>query len=498
MYIGNEGFVLIGRNNLGQDLETIFSEIYQERIDGTMTIRNVINVLRKKYESKLLDAFTKNTGVNFKKLHLVGYPCGYFAVQMFLGDKSGWNAHYAINRFCGLMSDEDFKKRVKTISENDLIKLTKDLNDESKISGKLKFNGEYVGATLFMDPWSAFFAKDVISKHVEYMTPKELAGIYLHETGHQMTLIENAAYAYYRIKMQQLYIEAYLKDKPASETVKIFKKYLENAPKNPQNEKIKKGLETIEALEERAKDLKDSTWATVFNTVIKAIGLVQSFIMGAVGSIVWRMLFEPLLSLFITKTKTGDVDWTARNMIECERLADEYVARFGYSSSVATGLDKIINQYGPHYGFASMGATSHNRVSFELTKWTNIIEALVGSGGSLYYDEYPQRIEQLMLDNIKAIKSENLPKEIVQIYIDEYDNIKRLRKKHDATLFATLVGQNIWGVFDYLVSPKEIYDAVMTGRFHREYESLLLNLNKLSNNPLYIEAARLKNSIKDK
>lgn len=119
----------------------------------------------------------------------------------------------------------------------------------------------------------------------------------------------------------------------------------------------------------------------------------------------------------------------------CEQLADAFAARFGLAVPLATALEKmhgpsLVKSRGAYYAMMGVEVAAHafSGVSAPLQTVGIFIASLLLSddkyGGG--YDDFNHRIRYLRNHLIENIKTDNLPKDVVNQYVKDIERITKI------------------------------------------------------------------------
>jgi len=108
-----------------------------------------------------------------------------------------------------------------------------------------------------------------------------------------------------------------------------------------------------------------------------------------------------------------------------------------------------------------------------------------------------ERAENALADLASLFKQQNLPANVVDYYIGEYEKIKLMMKtlKNRRTGWSNVTKKS-FDLIHYLVGIDSIWNVVANARITRECDILEKEITGLNKNPLYYTAVKLDSILK--
>lgn len=517
---GTEAIAFQKNSKLASDLVTLFDRMFHQI--GQYDKKNP-DAKKQKRMTDLFRYFKKNTADGMTKIiekhtnvvvskvvlsHPME-PTAMFAIDLSMNDIEGTGAIY--DTLTGAASMDTLSDEEKT---HEFFRLV-DAFDEK--SGKLKLNkipkGVKVQAEIYFDFSTAFLANDLLP-NVQSLTSEEITAIMLHEVGHMMTLIEHSGNMAYVGQETAKAIVALSKNGDPLTVIKGINENLKAASdkiskSHSISKKLVKGFNgACDVVIDAASKVKAKPTKGVFLTMLQFIltNLLYAFIMA--NNIIFFMLLSSITFTYNKISvgergkrdtgKSSDDTYTERNLSYFERIADEYVARHGMGSHLATGLQKIIkfmNTISGTLGTTALNRNVHNstvvRVYLEITRYIFTVFNMNLNNATMLYEADLKRIEQVLQANMAIFKNPNLPVEVRNKYIAE---TKHLLKAVEAEKknYAPLIEEFVWTYVIPLQLPGVLYETLRTGRLNTQMKTMLDKLDQLTNNKLYFQSAQFK------
>lgn len=525
---GKEAVWFQFNRNFGEDLEQAFQKAinYVRSIDFTNVSEDKITDHRKlmtlaycKNElfPEMEEIIKKHTNLNV--LEIVGIPkmCGVFAVDMSLDDPKA--VKYLLEKSTGTSTGTQPKNIGQSAEE--MLSLHENLDVEkgrlkSAVFGK---NGtREIDTVLFMDVPMAFLLHDNIPEKIsEPLTANELAGIYLHEVGHVLTLLELTKNSYQSFSQTKSHLLD-LKKLGAIELEEYVNVY--NAKLRPELKKLvdakkvsSKVLDAGDALVESTieyQQMNQKYFTAVFEvigSILKLLiftfffGLCRYFVTDGVNTIVqgWRHFFTTKPG---EKGKTTDQSMSYNVYYHAERMADEFASRMGYGGGLASGLAKIttISKYLNAPAIVNEVESPFLRQSTIYFGYLKVITSLYDilrlTSDSLSKDLFPgenayaedvERLQQI-LNQTAAIFKKDLPDHVSNHYLREMAKIKRsladIRKS-----FGQRASDWVW---TYILDIPTILKRIFQLDDASEMTEYFNKLDAIINNELYAHATALR------
>lgn len=494
--------------NLATELTKVFQKVIQFREDNrknihaSKLIKITIDHFVKNEAVEMLDVIKKYTGLNLK-CAVSSTPFYNFAISFHFGEydrnsDADFPTTAAIAaRYTGQISDDlykEFEKEYKSVkTQEELIKLSKTiLNDTAAIKAGM-FEKHGMKGTLYFCPYLAFFAKEVFGgKNFEYMTAEELSAIICHECGHAVSFIVHACDLCYKKDILYTGVKHAIKNFDQSEKQKLSLDLI----KKLYPEKGEKFAKKISELQEKKNKL--SAGEAIVNPIAAFIILINKLV-GSVIYLAIRLFIEVFVvafgGLFVhgsSYNKYGKFsDYSHSSMAGGyyeEELADEYVSKMGYSHHLASSLHKI------ERAIRFIGTDGYHNVKgvdyyFRLLPW---IAASLFTGYNedfIHPDEY-KREENMMMDMIKAFKSDHMDPKLIDDYYKAFKFIKDMHEEKSFEKSWEKANHAIGEFVEYVISTP--FNMLYEGRFKEEYDRLFNHTQTLMNNQLYALSYGLK------
>ena len=177
----------------------------------------------------------------------------------------------------------------------------------------------------------------------------------------------------------------------------------------------------------------------------------------------------------------------------CEQIADEFVARHGVSRGLIGGLEKLREWS----SVSGLGGIYNSRTS-TLMYYANRMSwfALVAMAGDYSngpwdtYDHVAERYTRAMQNTVGNLKNANIPEEMLGYFLSDYELCRMtLDNMATSTKFMVTANNILDGISYFLSAPVNL---IFSGRFVEEYTKLFETTEKLRNNSIYYQAAKLK------
>lgn len=478
------------------------------------------NTIRQKF----IDVVNKETGLTITKLNIFSGEdlgvMGLFAVD--LSFDAGWAAEEWIGSMTG---NETWTSPKWKDAVEELRHLAECIDLKNSRLKKQTFgpNKKKAAVEMYFDVNCAFLVQDFLpAKLAPAFTASEIAAIMMHEIGHAMTVIEHAADYYFSYQRVNNFISQlkHLQGVDAQKAVVEGCTYLMQVLKEFKT-KLRKDspfakpvMATCDLLSAACKGLQNYTkdegdpesW---FTTVTHFIGntilaVLQFICLGIVSMTSFVMAME-LLYEFSKLTyqdengrdlKATDVKANYNNTFLLERWADDFVARHGYGSELASGLNKI-NDY---FNYGVLGTITSHRL-----RNSTLVNFLCFFQGWLYdkilwfsylepvgYENQYQRNYRILQNTYSFFKSNEVPGQVRDMWIR---NVDKLKKEVDASkkMLDTDFGKAVWQTMRNLVNPFNWFSMLKNGNLDRDTEILMNKLDDISNNKFFYLGAKLQN-----
>ncbi len=461
------------RERIKQDPKIVKSEIikqvYQHTVDHIAP--------------KLNQIIKTHIGASITECHISKQLDIGYAICMHFGESSGFAAADIIRRYSGISKDMGVEYmlqhlKIKPTTAEDMKRAATSLDPASGKVSHWKIGKLDINFSLQFDPHFAFLIKETCHVKLDYLTAPEITAIVLHELGHLITALEHSADYYFRMEAYKKLVVTFQKEAPRSEQ----KKYVLDGLKTVLNEKVE--------LKET-----DGVFSVLLSSLlILLITILGSCVLPIIAACHWLANMQTELELILRDAQNGklsDFGATSKNLKYCEQLADEYVSRHGLSGDLASSLQKV-NKTATLIGITALATNSS--MIYYLAKLPWFIQTLaIGdpNGGFGLYDRSKKRTEQLLSNTLKAFKASDLPPEVLEVFIKDYNQTKLIfdnpTRGEKFTEAITIIRQ----VVHYLVSPTSWVQLFSSGRFTSEYDKLFAKIEHLTGNKLLYRAAKL-------
>ena len=365
---------------------------------------------------------------------------------------------------CILDSTKSFNDIIDTITTTlgygkDVKPTDKTLHDMLDVSRSLDKN---MGHILRGSDWKIqinmpvgiFVVKDIISNNADkcQMTAKEITSVFLHELGHIFSWIEYSADLVYtgyygnnilrdvtakfvkNPKQTATEILNYVKKNDSKIDNKIYQKLVTNATLI-----VKKLLVMVDDKNiEIDPDNKASyNHSTILNIVLMLLIFIVSILFITFGWMKFFLPIQSMINIVSTDATNSNEYMTDKNMSIFERLADEYVSRFGLSKDLNNALLKIgfiyeelskLHLVTLIYDKAARDSRMLRVVTFFLSIPSNILGYLVHlkvAGLSTGYEELYIRLKRNINNLHDVVKNRHLDPITRNTILDDIDDMNR-------------------------------------------------------------------------
>ena len=486
--------------NLCTELEKVFQEVIDFKKSLTVEYpsdkcRMVVNYIRNTAGKKMLSVIKQYTGLNLE-LHLYrNFTCGfsvwwYFSKVLTKNDNA--TVITLLDRMSGKLPNSVYQKYAKKYenvkTQEELEAISREvIKDKGAVTlgmqDKYNLNGR-----LYFCPFAAFLVQESYEYNVEAFTAKELAAIIAHECGHVISFFLCISDTYHKYEILYNAAKQYYFSAPQDIQNRIalstMKHYFPD-----QTEKIMKKLE------EYKEHHTSSSSRVVGNMVYAIFALALKLIFGLfkVGIMsIWRitkgLVMGPIEhAMSYNPEKRSDLlHGTSADGLMEEELADAYVAKMGYSAHLVHALDKIRKWERYTGGYTN---TSGPSMMTRLRPWLIATLFKGYDEDGVHPDEF-KRVENAMMDTIKAFKDADCPSELLNDYLEAYKDIKSLSEDNSFERKWQVANKAINRAFNYLISTP--YELLYSARFKQEYETLFRQVRQLMDNQIYALAYGLK------
>ena len=503
---------------LAKNLNECFQDVitFRDTLDYTKVpenkrskyrIEQVINYVNTKFVPKFKDIIKKYVGIT---ANVNAYTEGLSFE--FSCSVSGKN----IEKFIELISASEGTNSIK--SSKEALKLLQDISQnvdtkKSFIKRDIFSEIKKIGleAAFNIDVCAAFLIVDFgpVQSENDIFTAEELTAIYLHEIGHIFNWLERLGNDYLVIENCNNFLRNDIEKLSGSELVNIMNDDVIPILKNAKNKNIisneeftiyEKAIETINYFER--KNERDSSEILSIGTLIFSIlmrlktliflklifvvfDLFSTFILSNVAYALYNSVVKEYNITHSSDNKYSDIYDTMLNVTKSERSADDFAVRHGYGSYLASALNKLSN-YKPIYGFEYI---SNSKFSLFILKAITVFDILLGSSaknmamGYIYENNY-DRLKKIAQNQIVAFKQADLPKVVINRYINEYENIIKVINDYEKSLDKKAVELGMVYLKKFGFS-STLIAMLLTGHLTEEYTKYQQQLESIQNNKFY-------------
>lgn len=532
---GQEAIAFQINSQLGKDLTELFSEmiVYKNTCINdpdlviTNTKKDVEQVLEQVHSywiktgvEKFKKILKKHTNLKIKGFRSSGgkdrsldcYACINLNINNVI------DGIKIANKFTGL--DKQSGSNVIYNLKDDLVEIAQGFN---KLTGKadvytLKSLDKELEIPYACIDTNGFFCLDLLidSSIVKPFTPEEITAIYLHEIGHILSVIEHMADMFYtRERLNEFSVN--LSNVPVDklqETLEVINKealpVLRESMYNMVDETgdidLEQGINLIsKAADAGIKAFRFSLTLPIKNLFYFLLCLGFAILRTPINIYYAWLAYNSSRSLnqvFSVVNERGakisDFGNSEVNESMCERMADQFVSRQGYGQHLSSALKKIhdiskLFSVGGQLSTAALvllGGTIENiKMNAEIFKYFDF-------GGAVHNREYEStvdRMRRIVEDMYGLFKhADKLPPEIVNEWYGKIKEINKLIESHSTYMNSKSWGTLV-GVLKNLTSPINWINLAIDGNLYDDLTRLTNNLDRLSNNSLYMYSARLRN-----
>lgn len=409
-----------------------------------------------------------------------------------------------------VVAAEGYDIKINTGSKDimDEREIAKSLNrDTGKIMKSVKSNEIYIGL-----PVSVFTYSDFLPKHLgkDQFDAEELTAVILHEIGHIVGFIESAITMAYTHRYGNNALRAVMNE--AESDPKAVLTQLKRVDKRRINKLLKPikvdADSLIASLTKAEEDGYADNW--LFKLILKVL---QSMLVGIIFNTVSFvnsifMFVQPWSTDANSDSKTsqsfGD---NAKNRTMYERMADEYVSRYGYSRPLNSALIKLDHTFtylatvGEHP--ARFSQTARNSWTLQLIHLTlnfNLFILMaqfsIASSNMSSYEQQEMRLKRNMQNLRDGLADPNIPLVVKRQFIQDLDTMARDLKKYQRSGL-----RNVGMVYRFLLTalPKVVSAGFRTtlrsGELSRTYGKYLSQIDEVLSNRGHETAARIRSMI---
>lgn len=515
MDISTEAVSFQGASKLAIELAELFQSVmdYRDSIRGTSKKiqADVFEFHRKNVPGKFKDIVKKHTGLIVNDFitspHL---DFGYACLMSFGEDAEKGNilAYDAIAKYSGQPSDyiDDYVGE----SEEDIVKALENVSGIIDLAASKLKTSEFAGidkvdklfCNLYFCYISAYLMKDVVHQDSDEFTGAEIAAIMIHEIGHMLSAVEHAGDV---VRTHQSVMGSVNVAKvPGASATNIAKAAYSGLSK------VKKGVDKedmkrMEALENSASNVeeipeKSGLFGRALSIVIELISLAITLVTALVGMVILRLFMlvfgantelSDILSMY--KKKRSDFMTNFGDRCLCERYADEFVSRHGFAQYQVSALGKLYEMIHLSYKTSDGNGSRESTVVYRIAQFkVYVLMHMFGLGedtdGS--YENDANRALSMMRDVLKVFKETNMPPDLLDFYIKNYeDTVKAVEKYRPKGLAKKLLAINVF--LTKTATFPSLIKLIVAGRADSNYKQLVEAAQTLSSNKLHYFRAKL-------
>lgn len=521
-------------SDFAQGLADIFREARKKYQEFSKSKDDPMESTREHFKSKLTPKFKQlisdHTGISISKIYYTDRPLFVIAMIPNIG-----NAESTVDiksRISGQGSATESDMTPSSIQQKDILTFDefKSVSESlDKQSGKVdpSMAKKYdISAQLLMDLPVMVALEEEVSPKADNLTPEEAAAIWLHELGHQMSLVEHAADSYQIYNTKVALMKSFFRAASPNEKIKALKHFIdEGDPSFKQDEKMDKMFSCGEKLvskfstiagnpdREEMKRLsaqKGQNPNAFGKDVLNRAGgilLVLSQFM-AISFLTVTNLFKHAFGNIAGMSKVPELGWTTKvsdlaatsksGTIE-DRYADEYVSMHGMASHLASAMDKITEAMAVEHVPEPVDIQEANQSrAYAETIYTLSMVVIANMREDDRFQEHEamyNRLRSCQQDAIRVLKQSNsLPAEVKHHYVREYNELQKLmdnlQKKRSKSSVKFV--NNLYKVVDTLLDGYSLVDIVLDAGFRKKYTELSDAVKNIESNPLFHRAAQLE------
>lgn len=537
-HASSEAIEAQGKSDLNQGLIDIFKESrrkYEEYAKKKKDpLASLLNYFKKNLTPKFKELVKKETGIIIDKIHYYETPILNAAIMPRLyNDASTLDAMWRYQGEGGMDSGTKgfYFPKDKMLTWEEF----KDISDSlDRKTGKVdpkrvkKYN---LHVELLLDLATMVAVKEEVHPEAQNLTPEEAAAVWLHEIGHQISLIDHAADGFQTFNTKLSVLKQFMENSSLTEKIKALKYYLEKAEEYKGQSS---GLDTIidassyivnnfsslasaqdkNEIMEYAKQKGQSNESFTKKAVAEAASLMVLLLNFLVVNIFLALLTIEgiLVNIFGVfgipslgwRAKYSDISNTPKIGINVERYADEYASMHGGGAEIASGLSKIHEAAGLSY----LPLPPNYQSAFNSKFYTEAVHLLsmvllTSIREDERFDNYENmhnRIKSFQQDAINVLKDETISDTMKAHYIQEYNQIDKLieqRRKKRSKIAVRFVN-GMFTIIETLLDGYSILDIVMDAKFRKKYSEIAATVKNIEASPLFHKAVQLEIYEKEK
>ena len=508
---------------LGKALETIFQKAidYRDSLKFEDQPKLVLQYCVKVLREDIKKVFKDNIGVVVENVICTkAFPSCDFAIEPL----SNSNAMLQLrNRSYGLQGIGD-TKAISTADQEikEVLELCSALDTSTGKLSSSQYGDD--NKNLFIVIWFDVAAGLLLDHFVdrelvEPLTAKELAAIYLHESGHFFSVVDRIRYAYFVEEQITTHLLTLTNRYDVSDVARAIDSNQSTMSKLVSNNKnlvnklnnVTKICKVVQYLD----DMKDtdtkpaSRSAMIFACVSEVLKFVLSDLILNILEVL-TVVFYPLGlaaagirnsdTPYSRTIKTSDTADSNRRIYFIEKDADEYTVRSGYGEYQISSLDKlnkmivyIKTSRAVEPGNATLFKSINNNLAF-INFLSQFYKDSIHVQASPLYEADIDRLTTLCRMSIGALKE--LPPEVRYEYMLKYENcVKNLEEfkkfaKSKPTIIRTTIDKFLYE------KPAILIKSLLTDTLQIDYRKFQEQVDELINNKLYYYGNKFRSLIK--
>jgi len=453
------------------------------------------------------------TNLEIDKVVDVNRFCGYFAIDI------GLDAYEEVIAILQNQSGTGVKPTPLDETAKEIADFAEKVDQvNAKLTATLFGKGlsRKISATLFMDVDMALLMQDNLPvDYVDSFTASELTGIYLHEVGHMLTMLYQAANSYAEVETIRGHLKSF--QSVAGDPKKFVEVYTKavrpmladgvtKKTVNPEIlDKSDKLIESVKYYEQAKTD--DWGWGTaelVWQLFSKYM-MIYCMIWSRIIMMNFILPFYWIATWFIgnpgDKGKVSDVGNSPRAFYRVERMADDFAAKQGYGGQLAQGLSKLLKAIEAAETMTFAGNKVHTYTLRKSKVFMYTLKFIVGYRAALRingekitrdfmgHSNYEADTDRLLrvIQQITAAFKNDLPRELSNHYLGELAAAKAALE--DTKSKTRAISDFIW---KYFLDTEQVLGRLLQTDQPKEIEQMLNELDTVINNELYVRAAEFK------
>lgn len=497
------------QSKLGTELDKLWQSVIEYRdtkLTDVTKFQNrflaIKNFFEKNIAKKVQDLVWKYVGINIKEISYPNPWDGGFANWIriaYENDPEGNDAGSISNilsggweaKYWGIELPNSMKAADLIAIASSYNKLTGSINAQQRELVK-----KYVSSVLYFDIGVGFLLEDFLPKNsgVEYMKPREITSIILHEIGHSVTIIEHACDKYAQISSYNYLFGIYEARRSADikEIATFARQVADFSDKHNRKDAAKKIRSVVNKFELDVVQAGNAADPRTLRSI--SFGLLES-----AGMILLDVIMATFDVLSFDsngrfdsndqKFKTSDIPVNSRMLTKQERSADEYALSHGYGTDLASALNKM-DKWISRLGLTKEqcnSLTTAERIGKDISLFDKIKLSIfsVGLCSGFEYSLYPdnkKRLQEMLNVTLQSMKNNGASADVVRKFMKDVEVYQKHINECDKSMMFMARVAKAYDVFMSYVSIPSLVDMLVHGRIRRELENLIEDLQVLSGN----------------